>query len=358
MKKKIAIICDYILKPERIGGMDRFYKLYDNELRNEGYQVDWYFTNFEPFDFFKDLKIYSAKGKPVERFFIETTKKKNKEYQLIITHFTSLCTVFYKEFNKLLPQAKIIAVDHNPRPLKGFSFKKRLKKKIQGLLYSKYIHQFIGVSQYTVNHILKDYGNFLKKKTKVIYNGIDINVFKKRTKENKNKFIVASHLRKSKGVQDLLKALSLLQKSKLNKVKIDIYGNGPYQSVLKKLTTDYNLNNIVSFKGSSSNLHQLFSEYSYMVQPTYMECFSLSILESLSANVPVITTTVGGNLEVLTDNKNSYIYSPGDYTALAKILDAIISEKKKISLDTSTIVVEKFYLEKMVEDHINIIKCI
>ena len=38
-----------------------------------------------------------------------------------------------------------------------------------------------------------------------------------------------------------------------------------------------------------------------------MECFSLSILESLAANIPVITTPVGGNLEVVTNN-DKWIY--------------------------------------------------
>jgi glycosyltransferase involved in cell wall biosynthesis len=53
--------------------------------------------------------------------------------------------------------------------------------------------------------------------------------------------------------------------------------------------------------GSTANLSELYCN-DYMVQPTHMECFSLSILESLSANVPVITTN-GGNEEVIINNK-------------------------------------------------------
>ena len=50
-----------------------------------------------------------------------------------------------------------------------------------------------------------------------------------------------------------------------------------------------------------------------------MECFSLSILESLSANIPVITTTVGGNLEVVTHEENGFIYEyPLDLFTTAK----------------------------------------
>jgi glycosyltransferase involved in cell wall biosynthesis len=36
---------------------------------------------------------------------------------------------------------------------------------------------------------------------------------------------------------------------------------------------------------------------------SHMECFSLSILESCVMNVPVITTNVGGNEEVIVNIK-------------------------------------------------------
>jgi len=355
--KKIAILCNYMLTPDRIGGMDRFFIAYDIALKEKGFQIDWFFSKNESTGFFKDLSIYSDPSCNVEDCFVQHLKKTASKYDHIITHFTELCTPYYKQYKQLCPKANIIVVDHNPRPLNGFSFKKKLKKKLAGVLYGKYINQFVGVSQYTVNHILNDYGSFLKRKTKVIYNGIDTTVFKMRTQENKNKFIVASHLRASKGIQDLLKALSILPKQNLKDITVDIYGKGPYEEQLKQLSKKYNLTEIVTFKGSSASLHKLFANYSYMIQPTYMECFSLSILESLSANIPVITTTVGGNLEVLCDEENSFIYPPGDYEKLANIIKNISTGKKSITTDVSKIVHQQFYLKKMVDEHVNMLLC-
>lgn len=354
--KKIAVICDYVLRPDRIGGMDRFFVLFDAQLKKDGHAVDWFFTNSTAFDFYKNLTIYNAKGTKVEQLFVDTCLQEKNEYDVVVTHFTELCTPFYKQYHQLLPQVKIIAVDHNPRPLEGFSLKKRIKKRISGLLYGKYIQQFIGVSKYTTHHILNDYGSFLDKKTQVIYNGIDTNVFLKRTVPKTNRFIVASHLRASKGIQDLILALSMLTKESIKKVVVDIYGEGPYEATLKALTKKYNLENNIFFKGSSAKLHELFCEYQYMIQPTYMECFSLSILESLSANVPVITTTVGGNLEVIKDGENGYIYKPGGCKELARILNDIISGEKGIKTDTSILIEKEYYLNKMVNEHINLLK--
>ncbi|WP_299048794.1 glycosyltransferase family 4 protein [uncultured Polaribacter sp.] len=350
--KNIAILCNYSLNPNRIGGMDRFFRSFNASLIEKGNKVDWYFKNGEKFDFYSNLNITIVKKELVEQGFIYNSKKNNLNYDIIITHFLELCTPYYKQFKQFHKNAFIVAVDHNPRPIQGFPLKKRVKKRIASFLYSKYINQFIGVSQYTVDNILKDYGLSLKNKTTLVYNGIDTNVFIKRVKENHQRFIVASHLRESKGIQDLLRALSLINKEKLNNIIIDIYGEGPYENKLKELTQKYQLQNNVFFKGSSSELHTLFSKYSYMIQPTYMECFSLSILESLSANVPVITTTVGGNLEVVSDGKNGFIYKPGDSDFLAIILKQIINSKRVIDGDTSKLIHQKFYIKKMVNEHI------
>ena len=93
-----------------------------------------------------------------------------------------------------------------------------------------------------------------------------------------------------------------------------------------------------------------------MIQPTYMECFSLSILESLASNVPVITTTVGGNLEVVTHGINGFIFEPSDINALTELLKNILLGKLAITTETNSIIEHHFNLEQMVTNHINLVK--
>ncbi|WP_310378268.1 glycosyltransferase family 4 protein [Flavobacterium sp.] len=352
--KKIAVVCDYALNSNRIGGMDRFWVAYDSKAKLLGYEIDWYFSDYEPFEFFSELTIYSANNQNVELFFLEKVISEKPQYDVLITHFVALCTSFFKSAKAIGIQHTIV-VDHNPRPLEGFPISKIIKNKIKGVLYSRYIDQFIGVSEYTRKHILKDYGYFLDKKTTVIYNGIDTSVFVKRTQENKNKFIVTSHLRQSKGIQDLLKAVSIVEENIKNQIQIDIYGDGPYEKELLDMATKFNLNSIINFKGSSSKLNELYANYAYLVQPTYMECFSLSILESLMSNVPVITTTVGGNLEIIEHRKNGFIFEPKDYLVLATIIKNIVLGNFKIDNDVNFQIEKEFNLEKMVTNHIQLL---
>lgn len=353
-QKKIAIVCNYALNPNRIGGMDRFYVAYDAKAKALGYEVDWYFSNYQPFDFFSRLTIFSTNNQNVEQFFLEKVNQENLKYYILVTHFLALCTSFFKNAKNLGIQ-KTIAVDHNPRPLEGFPLSKIIKNKIKGILYARYIDLFIGVSEYTRKHILTDYGSFLSSKTIMIYNGIDTSFFAKRSAQNKNKFIVTSHLRESKGLQDLIKVVSMLEKDINNQIQIDVFGEGPYESELIAMVKDYKLNEIIHFKGGSSQLNELLAKYSFLVQPTYMECFSLSILESLAANVPVITTTVGGNLEIIENNKNGFIFEPKDYLALAEILKNIVLGNLKIDKDVSLQIEKNFNLEKMVNEHIQLL---
>ncbi|SHG30937.1 Glycosyltransferase involved in cell wall bisynthesis [Flavobacterium fluvii] len=353
--KKIAVVCNYALNPNRIGGMDRFYVGYDKKAKELGYEVEWYFLDYEPFYFYSRLTIFSANNQNVESFFLKKVNQENLRYDILVTHFLALCTSFFKKAKGEGIQQTIV-VDHNPRPLEGFPLSKILKNKAKGILYSRYIDQFIGVSEYTRKHILKDYGFFLDKKTTVVYNGIDTSVFVKRIRENKNKFILTSHLRESKGIQDLLKALSLLESNITNQMQIDVFGEGPYEGELRRLTNKFNLAGIVNYEGSSSNLNKLYSEYAFLIQPSHGETFCYSIIESLVCKVPVVTTLEAGNvLSVIEENTNGFLFNAGNYQQLATILKNIVLGDLKIDKDFSLQIEKDFNLEKMVNEHIQLL---
>ncbi|WP_395065216.1 glycosyltransferase family 4 protein [Flavobacterium sp.] len=353
--QKIAILCNYELLPQRVGGMDYFFWLFNEKCKEKNIEVHWFFPNIATHGNYKNFNLYASNHDNVENYFLEHHSQ--NQYSHIITHFVELCTPFFKNVKKN-SNATIIAIDHNPRPLLGYSFKKKIEKKIKGFLYSKYINLFVGVSNYTVDEIIKDFGNHVKKKTITVYNGViidDIKVREIRDYDNPS-FLVASHLRMSKGIQDLIDAVALLSPVLKNKITIAVYGDGPYKEILLEKVRLLGLEKNFTFEGSKSNLKEIFCNYDYMLQPTHMECFSLSILESLAANVPVITTNVGGNEEAIVNNTNGYIYKAKDYIALKNILEKILMHDLKITKNTRQLVEEKFSLSKMVDNHINLLQ--
>lgn len=357
MKKisQIAVVCNYKLDPNRIGGMDRFFKAYNENLIRKGYNVSWYFSGGEPFNFYKSFNLYFAQEESVEDLFLGHLEKL-KTFDVVVTHFVALCTPFYKKVKKR-NQSYVIAVDHNPRPVGGFPLKKRMKNRIKGKRYSKYIDRFVGVSQYTANYILRDYGQGLKNKTIVIYNGVDTSVYIPRREVHRGRFIVASHLRRSKGIHDLIDAVGLLEDPTKKTIRIDIFGQGPEEKNLRDQVTEKGLEAQFTFNGSSSRLPKEFHYYSYLLQPTYMECFSLSILESLASNLPVITTSVGGNPEIITNGENGYLFKPGKVKVLRNIIQQVMDKEIGIENDVRQLVEDQFTLEQMVAGHIKLIPC-
>ena len=350
---KIAVLCDYRLMPERVGGMDRFFWLFDAECKALGYEIIWFFPNAAHYEGYNELTIVTANGKSVEQTFLAF----EHSFDVVFTHFLELCTPFYKVVKQQKLATKMIAVDHNPRPFNGYPWKKRLQKRIKGLLYASSVDLFIGVSQYTLNEIFKDFGHHLKNRTQLIYNGIAHQKFKKRTSRNFQKptFVVACHLRYSKGIQDLIEAVALLPKEMLSHLCIDIYGEGEYQSTLNTLISNYHLQDHFVFKGSAANLYEIYCQYDYLLQPTHMECFSLAILESLSANVPVITTPVGGNVEVVENGVNGYILPINDSKRWSLLLEKLYAGDEKIIVDTSSLIENEFSIQKMVENYMKLL---
>jgi glycosyltransferase involved in cell wall biosynthesis len=351
---KIAILCNYQLLPERVGGMDYFFWDFDKKCKENNIQVDWFFPNQATHGNYSDLTILSSDTKSVEHNFTVFCEQNKTEYSHIITHFVELCTPFFSKIKKI-SNAKIIAVDHNPRPLKGYSIKKKIQKKLKGILFSSYIDVFVGVSEYSKNELVKDFGNQIKSKILVIPNGLDVSKFKQKTDFiSNNKFIVACHLRKEKGIQDLITAVKEIKGFDFS---IDIYGEGYYKEELDKMVEAFSLQKIFNFKGSVSDLNEIYYQYDYLIHPSHGETFCYSVLESLLCNLPVITTRNEGNvLGLVKENQNGFLFDASRTDQLKEILLNILNQN--YILENNSVIndnLHTFSLTKMVDNYFGLL---
>ncbi|MFV8392937.1 glycosyltransferase family 4 protein [Flavobacterium sp. LB2P6] len=352
---KIALICNYELLPERVGGMDYFFWMFDAKCKENGIKVDWFFPNQSQHGDYSKLTIFNSNYQNVENYFLDFCILNQTPYSFIITHFIELCTPFFKKI-KQVSNAKVVAIDHNPRPLGGYPIKKRIEKRVKGILFSRFIDVFVGVSDSTKKELILDFGIQIKNKTSVILNGIDVLKFKRKNDYiSHNKFIVASHLRKEKGIQDLLLAVKDLKSYNFT---IDIYGKGYFEVELRKMIQDFKLEKIITLKGSVSNLNEIYSDYDYLIHPSHGETFCYSVVESLLSGVPVITTKNQGNvLGLVVENKNGFLFEESNILALKEILENILSGKYLLE-DYSEISrgLHDLSLNNMIENHFKLIE--
>lgn len=356
VNKKIAVLCNYELLSERVGGMDYFFWEFDASCKRNNIQVDWFFPNKSNHGHYGNLTIYTSGNQSIETFFLDFCTNNEPNYTHIITHFVALCTQFFKKLNQLL-SGKVIAVDHNPRPLDGYALKKKFEKRLKGLLYSRYIDQFIGVSPFSIASMISEFGKHIQSKTKLVYNGLQQADFKEKTSfSTNNRFIVASHLRIDKGIQDLIMAVKLLNDEVKYDFTIAIYGEGYYQTTLIDLIQRYHLEDYFSFKGSVSNLKELYANYDYLIHPSHGETFGYAVLEGLLAHLPVVTTTNQGNvLGLVIDNQNGFLFQEQDVVGLKTILQNILSSKAVINTNAFTANLTDFSLDTMVKNHLELL---
>ena len=358
VNKKIAILCNYELLPKRVGGMDYFFWQFDATCKQNNVEVNWFFPNRSEHGEYGNLTIFDSNNQSVESFFLDFCFQNNPSYTHVITHFVELCTPFFYKI-KRFSNAKIIAVDHNPRPISGYSVKKKIEKRLKGILFSRYIDLFVGVSVYSKNEVIKEFGKQIKKKSIVIFNGLKIEKFKKKTNFGfTNKFIVASHLRKDKGIQDLIFAVNNLDEQYKKNLIIDVYGNGYYEDELKLMVTNFSLSNIFNFKGSVSNLNEIYCDYDFLVHPSHGETYCFSVIESLVSGLPVITTKNEGNvLGLIEENKNGFLFEVGKNDELTLILKKIILQEYYVTdFSANNEKIGDLSLENMVENHFKTIQ--
>ncbi|MBK0370720.1 glycosyltransferase family 4 protein [Flavobacterium sp. SE-1-e] len=338
--------------------MDYFFWEFNQKCNENGIGVDWFFPNYSNHGSYPELTIYSDESKSIENNFLHFVKNNNSDYTHVITHFVELCTPFFAEVKKF-SHAKMIAVDHNPRPLNGYSFKKKINKRLKGILFSKYIDLFVGVSNYTINAILKDFGTHLKSKTITIYNGVIIDAILVQEKRNiaKPTFLVASHIRESKGIQDLIAAVNLLPSQIKSEIQIDIYGEGPYQRYLTEMIQRFQLESCFTFMGSSSELKSTYYKYDYLIHPSYEETFCYTVVEALAANIKVITTYEGGNvLGIIEHLENGFLFEAKKINQLSDLIKQVWDANLKIDKETRPFIENSFSLKKMVEKYLELVR--
>jgi glycosyltransferase involved in cell wall biosynthesis len=165
----------------------------------------------------------------------------------------------------------------------------------------------------------------------VIPNGIDLKPFRDTDtkKTPRPSLLFLGEVSERKGIYDLLKAVLLL-KSKGYNYDVNVVGPGEIfvaRDFIEKLDIEDN----VSFAGPLRGMDKIeaFSRAWCFVLPSYAEGMPISIIEAFAAGLPVISTTVGGIPELVTDGINGYICEPGDVDTMASKL-ALIMERSKV----------------------------
>ena len=202
-------------------------------------------------------------------------------------------------------------------------------------------------------------------KIKVIYNGIHpLNMHEDTGKDqsirqlgiSQGSLVIGAlgNVRPVKGFSDLVQAARKIV-TRYDNVFFIIGGGGDH-SEIKQLIENLDLTSRFFLLGHVSNVDAYLRSLDIYVQPSHSEGFSNAILEAMLAELPIIVSAVGGNLEIIEHRKNGLLFEPKCINSLVDslmyIIDDIDSARKMGKLAKKK-VIEGYLFDRMINDYIN-----
>ena len=197
-------------------------------------------------------------------------------------------------------------------------------------------------------------------KIKLIYNGVDFQPSALSTEEARVKIGIAGNIILSagrlapwKGFRMLVKIMSQLLV--INQFfRLVIVGDGPERSVLAAMIKNLRLDKKVYLVGKKSReeLAVYLAAAELFVYNTGYEGFSHQILEAMTAGVPVVTTTAGGNPELIEQGENGFMVKYNDEFNLSEAIKTLwqTPNLRQRFIEAGKTTAQHFSVEKMLKE--------
>ncbi|HMO78956.1 MAG TPA: glycosyltransferase [Candidatus Paceibacterota bacterium] len=202
---------------------------------------------------------------------------------------------------------------------------------------------------------------FVNKKSIFIQNGIsEINFISK--KETRLKMLsydfdgiligTIAELNKNKGIKYFLESLGYLKDEKIKSI---IIGDGESRSELEELNKSINTGTI--FTGQVDNAYEYLKAFDIFVLPSLKEGLPYVLIEAGFAELPVISTTVGGIPNIIESGINGTLIPPKDSKSLAVAIELYLKDdamRKEHAKKLHNFVKERFKISEMLKETVEI----
>ncbi|MFA5318143.1 MAG: glycosyltransferase family 4 protein [Patescibacteria group bacterium] len=181
-------------------------------------------------------------------------------------------------------------------------------------------------------------------------------------KEDEKVIVTTSRLVKKNGVEDLIKAFSILNiKYSIFNIKLVICGDGEERDKLEKIVKDLKIEDKVEFKGfiKPAELPKYYAIADVFCRPSLTEGLGNSFLEAMAVGLPVIATPVGGIPDFLENGKTGWFCKVKDPESIAEKIKYVLDEKNKDEVirvidNAKQMVLEKYNWDKIAPQMKNI----
>ncbi len=219
-------------------------------------------------------------------------------------------------------------------------------------------------SPYWYNYFNKHFPNA---KVVEIPNPVTSNEFISRPKtaeksNGKIKVVTASRITKEKGIFELIQVVKMVC-AKSDRFEFTIMGEGPELDNMRKELAEYVSSGYVKIKGfiiGEEKIKTITDADIYLLL-THFDLMPISILEAMSAGLPVFTTKVGGVDDMIQENETGHLFSVKEINEVADKLLSYQCKREKLiemGLKGRKKVLEKYDIEVIANQHIHLVNSI
>jgi glycosyltransferase involved in cell wall biosynthesis len=197
----------------------------------------------------------------------------------------------------------------------------------------------------------------------VIPNGIEINRLVRTNSKNLARirreldidsdcfvYLSVGRLTEQKGHRYLLDAIPKVISKYPNQLVFIIAGEGYLSEKLEEKARDLNIDHVVNFLGSRSDIPDLLALADVFVMPSLSEGLPLALLEAMYVGLPVVASQVGGIKSIITHGENGYLVPPGNFDAISSALIDIrenYEARERFGNNNHTLIINEYTIDQM-----------
>jgi glycosyltransferase involved in cell wall biosynthesis len=160
---------------------------------------------------------------------------------------------------------------------------------------------------------------------------------------------------KDKGIDTLVEAIALLPEDIRARLSCLVVGRGQLEGELQSLIAERGLQDKVRLLGflPRQELLQLMKSATVFVLPARVSVFDRAIQEAAAMGLPIVTSAVGGNLEMFDEN-SAVLVPPEEPQALAAAISRVLTDgklRKQLRESVYHRVRSRFSLESMLNSY-------